>query len=294
MSCRSGEIATVAGLAKTGRAVDGDATFVTFGTPNFSQARARYVRSLARFGFADVRAFDPDSPAVAKARGENPEIFANSRGYGYWLWKPYIIEAAMAEAPAGARIFYTDIAVEMTGSPSRLYEVAAEHDVAAFRIGTGFRQRQFTKRDAFVLLDADKPEFWDDEMVNGGFLLLRNTPCARDFVAEWKARMRDPRVLTDLPGPQGLPELPEFRTHRHDQSVLSILATRHKLPILPDPSQWGRDRAGQAAMPAGSARVVATDFGQVFHHHRHRDRPLPYRLARWAKNAVVSRFWPTA
>jgi len=69
--------------------------FVTFGTPNFSQARSRYMRSLARYGYTRVLAFDTESPIIAKARDENPEIFAATRGYGYWIWKPYIIEAAL-------------------------------------------------------------------------------------------------------------------------------------------------------------------------------------------------------
>ena len=197
-----------------------ETVFVTFGTPNFSQARARYLRSLARFGYTNVMAFDQASDAVVQAGAENPEIFSHARGYGYWLWKPYIIEAAMAAAAPGARIFYTDVAVEMVGSPERLFDVAADHDICTFRIGGGLRQRLYTKRDAFVLLDADRPEYWDDEMVNGGFLLLRNTPTAQAFVREWKTAMRNSHILSDTPNTRGLDNLPEFRTHRHDQSAL--------------------------------------------------------------------------
>lgn len=266
--------------------ISSEPTFVTFGTPNFSQARARYLRSLARFGFRRVLACDPDTPAVQQARAENPGIFAHARGYGYWLWKPYIIEAAMAEAPPGGVIFYSDIACEMVARPDRLLDIAGGYDVCTFRIGGGLRQRQFTKRDAFVLMDADREEYWDDEMVNGGFLVLRNTPRARGLIASWKAAMRDFRVLSDDPPSQGWPELPELVTHRHDQSVLSILATRERLPILADPSQWGRGRNGAANLESPTPRLIAQDFGQAFHQHRQRDAAPLRRIARWVKRRL--------
>lgn len=269
-----------------GRGISSEPTFVTFGTPNFSQARARYLRSLARFGYRRVLACDPDTPAVRKARTENPEIFAHARGYGYWLWKPYIIEAALDEAPPGGIVFYSDIACEMVGDPARMLQIGATHDVCTFRIGGGLRQRQFTKRDCFVLLDADRTEFWDDEMVNGGFLLVRNTPRAREIVAGWKSAMRDFRVLSDEPAGLGHPELPELISHRHDQSVLSIIATRERLPILADPSQWGRGRDGTADLSSPAPRLIAEDFGQVFHQHRRRDATPVRRLARWLKQRI--------
>lgn len=276
-------------MAKQNSTIDAgskDTVFVTFGTPNFSQARARYLTSLARFGYTNVKAFEQESEPVAKARAENPEVFSNARGYGYWLWKPYIIESAMADAAPGARIFYTDVAMEMVGSPERLFEVAGEHDICTFRVGGGLRQRFYTKRDAFVQLDADRPDYWDDEMVNGGFLLLRNTPRARHFVQDWKAAMRQVQILSDAPNAQSVENLPEFRTHRHDQSILSILATRHKLPILGDPSQWGGDTRPHERVPGGAAfseRVVAANFGQIFAQHRRRDASWMRRAGRWVK-----------
>lgn len=259
-----------------------DTVFVTFGTPNFSQARERYLRSLARFGYSNVRAFEQDSAPVTKARAENPEVFSHARGYGYWLWKPYIIEAAMADAAPGARIFYTDIAMEMVGSPARLFEIAGDREVCTFRVGGGLRQRYYTKRDAFVLLDADGPEYWDDEMINGGFLLLRNASRAQRFVQDWKTAMRDFRLLSDAPNTQSLENLHEFRTHRHDQSIMSILATRHKLPILADPSQWG-EAARSPEEATASERMIAAPFGQVFAQHRYRDASWTRRAGRWIK-----------
>ena len=185
----------------------------------------------------------------------------------------------MDASRSGARIFYTDIAVEMVGSPLRLFELADQQDVTTFRIDTGHTQREYTKRDAFVLMGADREEYWDDEMTHGAFSIFRNNEAARRLVREWKSYLRDPRILTDQANTQDLPNLPGFRAHRHDQSALSIIATRNRLPMYPDPSKYrGRKQSSQLSKP--SPRFVARDFGQVFYHHRERDRPLLRRMAR--------------
>lgn len=243
--------------------------FVTFGTPAFGGARERYLSELKRFGATTVMAFTPLDPPVVRAHAQNREIFAEARGYGCWLWKPYIIEAALDAAAPGALVVYTDIAVAMIATPDRLLDDAATRDVTLFRVGWGALQRRFTRRDAFVLAGADTAATWDDEMANGAFIIIRNTPAGRAFVAAWKTLMRDPRVLTDRDNTQGLDNLPDFIAHRHDQSVLSILATRHGIPLLRDPSQFGR--GSPAAMVTASGREIGRDLGEVFDHHRRRD-----------------------
>jgi hypothetical protein len=247
--------------------------FVTFGTPEFSQARARHRRTLRRFGFRNVLSYGRDSAPVVQARNENPEIFAHARGYGFWLWKPYIIEAALDAAAPGALVVYTDIAVAMVAAPWRLLDHARKRDVTLF--GVAHRQRQYTKRDAFVLAGADAPIYWNSGMANAAFIIVRNGTAGRRFVAEWKALIRDPRVLTDQPNTQGLPNFPDFVDHRHDQSVLSILAIRENIPLLPDPSQWGRE-AREAAARRGEQ--LPDDFGEIFDHHRRRNRSLWQRM----------------
>jgi hypothetical protein len=52
--------------------------------------------------------------------------------------------------------------------------------------------------------------------------------------------------LTDLPNTCSLPNYPEFRDHRHDQAILSLLARREGVSLIPDISQWGDARRDPA------------------------------------------------
>ena len=50
---------------------------------------------------------------------------------------------------------------------------------------------------------------------------------------------QDERIITDIDNQRGLPNHPEYREHRHDHSILSLLSKKYRLRAHRDPSQWG-------------------------------------------------------
>ena len=91
---------------------------------------------------------------------------------------------------------------------------------------------QWTKRDALLLLDADRPSITRRPLVQATWSLWRKTPAAIDFVGRWLAACTEPRILTDIPNTLGQPNYPDFQDHRHDQSILSLLAYRAGAEVL--------------------------------------------------------------
>jgi hypothetical protein len=59
------------------------------------------------------------------------------------------------------------------------------------------------------------------------------------IVEEWLTYCMDPRIITDQDNTCGQPNLPEFRDHRHDQSVISLLVAKYRIEQFRNPSQWG-------------------------------------------------------
>ena len=49
------------------------------------------------------------------------------------------------------------------------------------------------------------------------------------FIQEWLYYCQDKRIVTDDKNTQGMPNYPDFRENRHDQSVLSLLIKKHGL-----------------------------------------------------------------
>jgi hypothetical protein len=74
------------------------------------------------------------------------------------------------------------------------------------------------------------------------------------FVSEWLTYAQDSRAIMDDNNVLGSTNYPDFRSHRHDQTILSLLAKKWNLTVYPDPSQWGESE--QRPYPT------------IFNHHR--------------------------
>jgi hypothetical protein len=236
------------------------AVHVTFGTAEFTHSLDLLARTARDFGMHDMRSYRPDSPALQRAIAENPSIMRQKRGAGYWLWKSYIILDVLERVPDGTLVLYSDAGVSYIADPAPLLSFARTRDIVLFdnRLPT-WTQRMWTKRDCFLLLNADFPNHWDRRQLDAAFQVYRAGPRARAFVTELKEASRDQRTLTDLPNTCGLPNFAEFREHRHDQSVLTICAVRHGLETF---------RTPKTSPEQGDSR---SPYVQIFEHHRRRN-----------------------
>jgi len=90
------------------------------------------------------------------------------------------------------------------------------------------------------------------EMVAATALVLQAGPETLDLVREWESRMRDVSLIDDSPSPQG--EHPEFRDHRHDQSIFTLLAYERALQRIPDETWFGDEWDGFRHFPIHARR----------------------------------------
>lgn len=190
---------------------------------------------------------------------KNSFILQRPRGAGYWIWKPYIILDSFNYMEYGDIVMYSDAAVEIIDDLSPLFHLAEEKDRVIFQIAGGHNNKTWTKRDCFVLLNCDEQKYWDDFQLTATFSLWKKTEENISFLKEYLRYLRDPRIVTDDPNMCGKPNFLEFRDHRHDQSVLSILTRREGFERFCDPSQWGNpERSNYPNSP----------YGQLVNHHR--------------------------
>jgi hypothetical protein len=188
-----------------------------------------------------TRYYGPADPVVRALARQHPSIMREKRGAGLWLWKPAIILDALGSVPDGDVVIYTDAGMDIVSNPNRLIRLVDSHPIALFGHSPGSQgkprhlQRHWTKRDCFVLLDADTPQYWDQPQLIGGIQIYRNGPQARAFVAAWLEACSDPRVMTDGGHVTGKDNFEGFVAHRHDQSILTIMAVRHGIAPWPSP-----------------------------------------------------------
>ncbi|MEM7356415.1 MAG: glycosyltransferase [Acidobacteriota bacterium] len=208
-------------------------------------------------GFSRVQAVGPadlDGDFVRR----NLQLIGQKRGAGLWLWKPYILLQALEEVEDGGWLFYADAGTEFLRPIDPIVDAARALETDLLFLGEGFRESQYTKRDAFVLLDCDQAETANSPQRFASHLLLRNSTPLRELLGEVLEAAQDPRILSDLPNTMGRPNYPDFVAHRHDQSILSLLSKKRGI-VAPPTNTW---------VTLGHAE----DRGQILNHHR---RPVP-------------------
>ena len=145
------------------------------------------------------------------------------------MWKPWVILDALHKAPENAVIIYSDSGSCFKKSLLPLIQLTKEYDILLAEyedIKKYGRARSGIKRDVFVKLKCDKPEFHDGPSLWAGFMILRNTAVARDFIKNWLDLVQDSSLL--LPGDKQQDNLPGFNGHKYDQALLTILYALNK------------------------------------------------------------------
>ena len=99
----------------------GNIYFITFGGggKNYIEAGERLIRQARKTGFFNKTILYTDKQlhmdtSFWKKHGKF--IDNNKRGYGYWLWKPYIIKKTMDMMILGDILLYLDCGFEIGGS----------------------------------------------------------------------------------------------------------------------------------------------------------------------------------
>ena len=167
-------------------------------------------------------------------------LSSNARGFGYWIWKPYIVKEALENLlPGEDGVLYIDAGSSINRRSMRAIERFHEYvDLANTSGGLFFRLRgdnshsKFTKRDLLVRLG--KEHLGNENLVVAGLFLLAKGSKSGMLLEEWigLACEQNYRYLVD-PKPEDR-QSDGFVAHRHDQSILSIALEKRNFTVIPD------------------------------------------------------------
>jgi len=173
------------------------------------------------------------------------------RGYGYWVWKPWVILQVMKQVKPGDVVFYLDAGCTVhTSSASRLrYEWYIERirHQGTLLFQQKYREFNWTKRVVIERFQISKEDLESGQVLAGiqGHLVSQSNI---ELIQEWlhACTFNSGRLLVDVKNISIEDE--GFIEHRHDQSVLSCLAKSRKIQLLPNETfhfpHWNRDGYG--------------------------------------------------
>ena len=98
-----------------------------------------------------------------------------------------------------------------------------------FLLNRGYKNSEWTKRDTFILMGCDNYIFHNTVQLEAGVIALKNNKFIRDLLKQWMFYATNDNILFDNDNLCGLPNLPNFKEHRYDQSILTNLAIQSNL-----------------------------------------------------------------
>jgi len=167
-------------------------------------------------------------------------------GYGWYCWKPFIIQHALARLKAGDVLLWTDADTYPIADFSRLFDYCARENGFFLFAACGCTNRQYVKRDCFRVIDPLGAISPDTVHATARFMLFQKGRWSiEQFLTEWLAYVLNPLCPTRDPSVLAA-ENEGFLENRGDQSVFSLLAHKYGLPLhreadafgLADPSDW--------------------------------------------------------
>lgn len=161
-------------------------------------------------------------------REKNKDILSRKRGNGYWLWKPYFINKTLIEKlNEGDYLIYTDACVLYVNSTYQIIDILKKNNLEMWMNRLQFFEKEYTKRDAFILMGADIPFYADTHQYAANIQIYRKSKYTEKFIEELLYYSLDKRIITDDNNTLGFQNYKEFKDNRHDQTVLSLLIKKY-------------------------------------------------------------------
>ena len=190
-----------------------------------NQGYLNMVRRLERMCKSDnlpFKAYDRSWLAEQPEFKEHPAIFSSNKGGGYWAWKSLIILDALKLSD---EVLYLDSSV-IYSNREAILKIFNDTELLS-AVGTSFANKEWTKRSCFENMDCDTEEYWNAMQVWAGVICAKKQGISR--VQEWRNYCLDYDTVSDI---RSRRNFPTFKAHRHDQSVLTNILIKYKLPYL--------------------------------------------------------------
>lgn len=232
--------------------------FVSFASTDIKFALKRIGKQAKRFNFFNkIYLFtEKNLPKYAKKRCKDIIQQSNTkRGYGYWSWKPVIINNVLSKMNDGDILIYSDAGnhLNINGKDKLLNEyipMAIKDDIWVISLGNELSDICWTKidtinffrnniNDKFILLN------YEQRLMKGQLsactIIIKKNNYTVNIMKQWEEFMSLKNLHLFDDSPSIIKENTGFHENRHDQSILSlILKTNHYISTSTE-YFWSKD-----------------------------------------------------
>jgi hypothetical protein len=210
------------------------ANFITFGSHGtFIDAVKRIVSQANQLNiFTEINGYtaldlQDDNYFVSK---HAEFINKNRRGFGYWIWKPYLIKKNMDIMDDGDILLYSDsgceLGIENKEKLLECFDLVKREKLMATRVA-GQIEIKWSKKDLIEKICIDDEKHLNSLQNQATVILLLVCPETRYLINEWYDISCDYHNIDDSPSISKNYE--SFIEHRHDQSIFSLLTKKYNM-----------------------------------------------------------------
>jgi len=175
-------------------------------------------------------------------------IQQNRRGYGYWIWKSFLVKHVMNQVAENDVVLWIDAGCQFnTAALPRFREyidITRNSGICCFDVK--LPEYQWTKTDTAMRIVGDKSSHMNTGQLITTAVFFLNNNINKRIVQEWQdiCCENSYHYLTDAPSIT--PNALGFNEHRHDQSILSLLIKKYNnyTTVLDEtyfPASWHQD-----------------------------------------------------
>jgi hypothetical protein len=216
--------------------------FITFGAgifdnyvhnkpANFYEAGKRLINEATQLQVFDNTRLYSDSDLKDDEifwRQHKDFITNNKRGYGYWIWKSYIIKKTMSNMKDGDILLYADSGCTLSQNKKYIQELfkKIENDKIIASL-TSYSDVQYTKQDLIIHLGMENSEQIKTKQRQATSIMFYVCDETRNLVDLWYDTCCNYHMIDDS---QSLAKNDvSCCGHRHDQSIFSLLTKKYNI-----------------------------------------------------------------
>jgi hypothetical protein len=230
---------------------------VSFGSGMvWAGARKRLFKQLNQFDFMSVEILDEAwiESSTFIPTSTKQFIKSNAKGFGYWIWKPYLIKFILQKYPECDGVFYLDIGCEFNVNQESILRfreyllLASSFGSFAFELSEPDLHWTSTR----VINELNAEAIAESNQIAATTFFLSNTPENLRFLDEWVylCTKNNFKLLTEEESINS-----NFKNHRHDQSIFSLLWKMKDNFSCPNETYWAPNWATDGkSFPIWSAR----------------------------------------
>jgi hypothetical protein len=203
------------------------------GGQNYYDALDRVSKELTQLNTFDeiIKIIDNDLKNDVEFWERHGDFITNNkRGYGYWLWKPYIILKQLNNMNENDILVYLDSGCEVINDDTsyininNLFDKCDEYNILYTL--TSHDEKKYNKMDLIDYLNLNNDETKNSGMRQASMIFIKKNNTTLEFVKEWYSLCCNYHFIDD--SPSILKNDDTFVENRHDQAIFSLLLKTDK------------------------------------------------------------------